>query len=268
MKRRVVVTGIGTVTSLSRKVDDLWQRLLRGESGVHPLRAFDTSQHKVKFGGDIYDWSADGYIDRKEEKRLDRFTQFALVAGIDAVNDSGLDFAKEDPFRCGVAFGSGIGGLNEFEEQHDRYRDGGPSRISPFVIPKMIANSAAGNISIQFGLAGHNSVISTACSSAAQCIADALRAIQWGYADVMVAGASEAGITPMGLGGFISARAVSDRNHEPTKASRPWDKPPPAKPSAQSPSALRTSTSAALSVLVAVESMRSSSLRCSRLAPR
>ena len=116
MKRRVVVTGIGAVTSLSCKVDDLWQRILRGESGVHALQAFDTTEHKVKFGGDIYDWSTDGYIDRKDEKRIDRFTQFALVAGIDAVNDSGLDFSKEDPFRCGVILGSGIGGLNEIED--------------------------------------------------------------------------------------------------------------------------------------------------------
>src|SRR3954454_20087499 len=120
MKRSVVVTGIGAVTSLSRKVDDLWQRILRGESGIHALHVFDTTAHKVKFGGDIYDWSTEGYIDRKEEKRIDRFTQFAMVAGIDAVNDAAIDFSKEDPFRCGVILGSGIGGLNEIEAQHER----------------------------------------------------------------------------------------------------------------------------------------------------
>lgn len=139
MKRRVVVTGIGAVTSLSCKVDDLWQRILRGESGVHALRAFDTTEHKVKFGGDIYDWSTEGYIDRKEEKRLDRFTQFAMVAGIDAVNDSGLDFTKEDLFRCGVILGSGIGGLNEIETQHERLLTKGPDKVSAFTIPKLMS---------------------------------------------------------------------------------------------------------------------------------
>ena len=126
MKRRVVVTGIGAVTSLSCKVDDLWNKLLRGESGIHALKAFDTSQHKVRFGGDIYDWSTEGYVERKEEKRIDRFTQFALVAGIDAVNDSAIDFSKEEPFRCGVILGSGIGGLTEIEAQHERLITKGP----------------------------------------------------------------------------------------------------------------------------------------------
>ena len=147
-----------------------------------------------------------------------------MAASLSAVKDSGLEFGKEDPYRCGVIIGSGIGGLNEFEEQHDRYRDGGPGRISPFVIPKMIPNAAAGNVSIQFGLAGPNTAVSTACSSAANAIGDALRAIQHDQADVMISGGSEAAITPMGLGGFISARALSNRNDDPKAASRPFDR--------------------------------------------
>src|SRR5450432_3900499 len=166
MKRRVVVTGIGAVTSLSCKVDDLWQKILRGQSGIHALKVFDTTGHKVKFGGDIYDWSTEGYIDRKEEKRIDRFTQFAMVAGIDAVNDSGIDFAKEDPFRCGVILGTGIGGLNEIEAQHTRLLEKGPDKVSAFTIPKLMVNAACGQISIQFGLRGPSAAVATACASA------------------------------------------------------------------------------------------------------
>ena len=146
------------------------------------------------------------------------------MAAIDAVKDSGIDFSREDPFRCGVILGSGIGGLNEFEEQHGRYLHGGPSKIGPFVIPKMIANAAAGNISIHFGLSGPNTAVATACASAANAMGDALRSIQWGYADVMLSGGAEAAMTPMGLGGFSSARALSSRNEAPQKASRPFDK--------------------------------------------
>jgi 3-oxoacyl-[acyl-carrier-protein] synthase II len=146
------------------------------------------------------------------------------VAAIQAVKDSGLDFSKEDPYRCGTIIGSGIGGLNEWEEQHARFLEGGPSKVSPFVIPKMIANAAPGNVSIHFGLCGPNTAVSTACASAAHALGDALRAIQMEYADVMVSGGSEAAITFMGLGGFISARALSLRNEEPQAASRPFDK--------------------------------------------
>ena len=152
-------------------------------------------------------FASDDILGARAARRLDRFAQFALVAAKEAVADSALEFAHEDPFRCGVIFGSGIGGLSEFEEQHGRYLEGGPGRISAFVIPKMIANSASGNISIEYGLRGPNTTISTACASAAHAIGDALRAIQHDQADVMLTGGSEAGITPMGLGGFISSRA-------------------------------------------------------------
>lgn len=223
MKRRVVVTGIGAVTSLSRKVDDLWQRILRGESGIHALKIFDTTDHKVKFAGDIHDWSTEGYIDRKEEKRIDRFTQFALVSGIDAVNDSGIDFSKEDPFRCGVILGSGIGGLNEIEAQHERLLTKGPDKVSAFTIPKLMVNAASGQVSIRYGLRGPNYAVATACASATNAMGDAFKAIQYDDADVMITGGTEAACTPMGLSGFANMRALSERNDNPTAASRPFD---------------------------------------------
>src|SRR5215471_2858308 len=140
MKRRVVVTGLGAVTSLSCRIDDLWKRILDGESGIHAIRLFDTTDHKVHFGGDIYDWSAGDYMSAKDAKRIDRFTQFAMVAGTDAVRDSGIDFAKEDLYRCGVILGSGIGGLNEIETQHTRLLEKGPDKVSAFTIPKLMVN--------------------------------------------------------------------------------------------------------------------------------
>jgi 3-oxoacyl-[acyl-carrier-protein] synthase II len=224
MKRRVVVTGIGAVTSLACKVDDLWQKILRGQSGIHALRVFDTSAHKVKFGGDIYDWSVDGYVDRKEEKRLDRFTQFALVAGIDAVKDSGLDFSKEDPFRCGVILGSGIGGLTEIEAQHERLLTKGPDKVSAFTIPKLMLNAASGHVSIRYGLRGPNYAVATACASATNAMGDAFKAIQYDDADIMVTGGTEAACTPMGLSGFANMKALSERHDDPAGASRPFDR--------------------------------------------
>ncbi len=224
MKRRVVVTGIGAVTSLAQKVDDLWQKILRGESGIHELRIFDTSRHKVRFGGDVYDWTVDGYVDRKEEKRLDRFTQFALVAGIDAVNDSGLDFAKEDPYRCGVILGSGIGGLNEIETQHERLLTKGPDKVSAFTIPKLMVNAASGHVSIRYGLRGPNYAVATACASATNAMGDAFKAIQYDDADVMITGGTEAACTPMGLSGFANMKALSERHDNPQAASRPFDR--------------------------------------------
>jgi 3-oxoacyl-[acyl-carrier-protein] synthase II len=223
MKRRVVVTGIGAVTSLSCKVEDLWERILRGESGIHALKAFDTTEHKVKFGGDIYDWTTEGYIDRKEDKRLDRFTQFAMVAGIDAVNDSGLDFTKEDLFRCGVILGSGIGGLNEIETQHERLLTKGPDKVSAFTIPKLMVNAASGHVSIRYGLRGPNYAVATACASATNAMGDAYKAIQYDDADIMVTGGTEAACTPMGLSGFANMRALSERHDDPAGASRPFD---------------------------------------------
>ena len=224
MTRRVVITGMGTVNPLSSDLKGYWQGLCAGKSGIAAIELFDTSAFKVRFGGEVKNFRAEDYLDTKTARRLDRFAQFALVASLFAIKDSGLDLAQEDPYRCGVILGSGIGGLNEYEEQHARYLAGGPGKISPFVIPKMMANAAPGNISIHLGLCGPNTAVATACASAANAIADAMRTIQREEADVMITGGTEAAITHMGLGGFISARALSTRNDNPPAASRPFDK--------------------------------------------
>ncbi len=224
MKRRVVITGLGVVTSLASKVEDLWKRVLEGESGIHELRLFDTSGYKVRFGGDVLDWSTEGYLTAYDAKRIDRFTQFALVAAIDAVRDSGIDFAKEDPYRSGVILGSGIGGLIEIETQVERLLHKGPDKVSAFTIPKLMINAAAGHVSIQFGLRGPNYAVATACASATNAIGDAVKAIQYDDADVMITGGAEAAITPMGISGFANMRALSERNDAPQKASRPFDR--------------------------------------------
>lgn len=214
---------MGAVTSLGCKVEELWQRILAGQSGIHNLQSFDTADYKVKFGGDVHDWSTDGYVDAKEAKRVDRFTQFALVAAIDAVNESGIDFSKEDPYMCGAIIGSGIGGLNEIEEQERRLILKGPDRVSAFTIPKLMLNAASGQISIRFGLRGPNYAVATACASATNAMGDAFKAIQYGDADVMVTGGAEAAITPIGVSGFSNMRALSERNDNPPAASRPFD---------------------------------------------
>jgi 3-oxoacyl-[acyl-carrier-protein] synthase II len=223
-RRRVVITGLGTVNPLAQDVAGTWRGLCAGHSGIAPITLIDTTAFKVKFGGEVKDFNPEPALERKTARHLDRFAQFAMVASIAAVRDSGLEFGREDPYRCGVIIGSGIGGLNEWEEQHARFLHGGPGRISPFVIPKMIANAAPGNVSIHFRLCGPNTAVSTACASAANALGDALRAIQYGDADVMISGGSEAAITFMGLGGFISARALSQRSDNPAAASRPFDK--------------------------------------------
>ncbi len=224
MKRRVVVTGLGVVTSLSSKVADLWQRILAGESGVHEIRLFDTTEHKVHFGGDIHDWSFGDYMSAKDAKRIDRFTQFAMVAGIDAMRDSGLEIEKIDPFRAGVIVGSGIGGLHEIETQVERLLHKGPDKVSAFTIPKLMLNAASGQLSIEFGLRGPNYAVATACASATNAMGDAFKSIQHDEADLMITGGSEAAITPMGISGFANMRALSERNDAPQQASRPFDR--------------------------------------------
>jgi 3-oxoacyl-[acyl-carrier-protein] synthase II len=224
MSRRVVITGMGTVNSLCSDLAGYWEGLCAGRSGIGFIEQFDTKNHKVKIAGEVKGFTPEPVVDAKAARRLDRFAQFAMVAADSAMRDSGVNVAKEDPFRCGVILGSGIGGLWEFEEQHIRYMEGGPSRVSPFIVPKMIVNSAAGNVSIHFGFCGPNTAVSTACASGAHAIGDAFRNIQYDSADVMLAGGTEAGITPMGVSGFIQARALSDRNDDPKGASRPFDK--------------------------------------------
>ncbi len=224
MKRRVAVTGLGLVTSLGRPVDLFWDRILRGESGVGPITLFDVAGYRVQFGGQVHwDAESENIASPKELKRLDRFTQFAIASAKDAVADSGLDFAQEDPYRCGVVIGSGIGGLWEFEVQEERLLHKGIDKVSPFTIPKLMVNSASGHVSALFGAKGPNFAVATACASAANSIGSGLRAIQYGDADVMIAGASEAALTPIGLAGFQNMRALSFRTDAPQQASRPFD---------------------------------------------
>jgi 3-oxoacyl-[acyl-carrier-protein] synthase II len=223
MKRRVVVTGLGAITALSCKVEDLWQRILRGESGIHPLKRLDPARLKVKFAGEIYDWAPTGYVHPKDEKRIDRFAQLGIAASIDAVTDSGIDFSKEDSWRCGVIIGSGVGGIGEMEEQIGKMVAKGPERVSAFTIPKMMANAASGHVSIHYRLRGLNTAVATACASAANAIGDAFHAIQHNIADVMVTGGAEAAITNIGIAGFSNMKALSERNDDPQRASRPFD---------------------------------------------
>ncbi len=224
MTRRVVITGMGVVTALGQTLDQYWSNLCEGKSGVAPLTLFDTTDFKVHFGGQVHGFDGEALFGAKEARRLDRFAQFALAASGSAVEDSGIDFASLPAHRCGVLIGSGIGGLNEFETQHRALMEKGPSKISPFTIPKLMVNAGSGQVSIRYGLKGPTSAVATACASAANAIGDALRLIQQNHADVMITGGSEAAITPMGLGGFASMRALSTRNDDPPRASRPFDK--------------------------------------------
>jgi len=224
MKRRVVVTGLGVVTSLGRAIDGFWRRLVAGESGIGPVTLFDTSGYRVHFRGEVpSDGEKENITNPKDLRRLDRFVQFALASAIDAVADAGIDFVGEDPYRCGVSIGSGIGGLWEFETQHEKLQTRGNDKVSPFFVPKLLLNSASGHVSTMFGLKGLNIATATACASAANSIGSALRAIQHGEADVMVTGGSEAALTPMGLAGFQNMRALSFRSDSPRQASRPFD---------------------------------------------
>jgi 3-oxoacyl-[acyl-carrier-protein] synthase II len=230
----VVITGLGTVNPLALNVPDYWRGLLAGHSGIAPITHFDTNTYpfgkgekglyKVRFAGEVKGFKPEPVIDTFNARKLDRFAQFAIVAAQEAVTDSGVDFAAENPFRCGCIFGSGIGGLAELEEGHETLMTRGPGRLAPHLIPKMIANAASGNISIRLGLRGPNTTVTTACSSAAHAIGDSLAAIRYGHADVMVTGGSEAAITPLGLAGFIACRALSQRNDDPAGASRPFDR--------------------------------------------
>ncbi|MCL4121124.1 UNVERIFIED_CONTAM: hypothetical protein GTU68_015636 [Idotea baltica] len=225
MTRRVVVTGLGVVTSLGLEVAEVWDCLCSGKSGIGALNRFDASEYKVNFGGEVKDFKPEDHLDInfKEVKRLDRFVRFAMVGAHKAIVDSGIDLTEGDPFRHGVLVGSGIGGLNEIETQHSTLFDKGPNRVSPFMIPKLMVNAASGNISVRWGLKGPNSAVATACASATNAIGDAFKLIQHGTADVMVTGGSEAAITPMGLSGFARMNALSTRLDEPQRASRPFD---------------------------------------------
>jgi len=223
-RRRAVITGLGCVTALAESVDELFAALCQAKSGVSTIQSFDTSTYSVRFGGEIRNFDVTKYVGQRESKRMDRFTQFAVAAAMQAVNDSGLDFSKEDVFRIGVIVGTGIGGIKEIEEQHIRLLQKGAMKVSPFCVPRLMANAAGGNIAIHYGLQGPNICVSSACASGSHAIGEALSNILAGRSDIMITGGTEAALTPIGLASFCAARSLSTRNNEPAAASRPFDK--------------------------------------------
>ncbi len=220
--RRVVVTGLGWVTSLGMDVSGVWADLLAGKSGISTITRFDTQGFGTTFGGEIPDWKPK-HLEGRVAKRMDRFAQFALDASIDAVNDAGLDFEKENKWRVGSIIGSGVGGIEEFYRGAEILMQKGPSRVSPFMVPKLMCNAGSGNVSIHYGIKGPNSAVATACASAAHAIGEAADVIRHDAADIMIAGGSEAALTPLGLACFVALRALSSRNNDPQHASRPFD---------------------------------------------
>ena len=225
MPRRVVITGMGALTPIGNNLSEFWQGLKEGKSGAAPITYFDCSEFKTKFACELKNFDPLNFFDRKEIKKLDRFTQYALVSTDEAINDSGLNIEKENKDRIGVIWGSGIGGLETFQNEVIEFQKGdGSPRFNPFFIPKFIPDIAPGMISIKYGFAGPNFATVSACASSSNAIIDALNYIRLGYADVMVAGGSEAGVTIAGIGGFNSLHALSKRNENPAKASRPFDK--------------------------------------------
>ena len=222
-KRRVVVTGLGCISPVGNTVNDFWSALNSGKSGVEPITVFDPIDIAVKFSAPIKDFDAEKYFDVKEQRKLDLFMQYGMAAGIDAIADSGLDNAKLDLERIGVAIGSGIGGLPSIEKTHNTYLKSGAKRISPFFIPATIINMISGNLSIKYGYKGPNLSIVTACTTGTHNIGEGFRQIQYSHADLMICGGAEMATTPLGIGGFAAARALSTRNDEPKRASRPWD---------------------------------------------
>jgi 3-oxoacyl-[acyl-carrier-protein] synthase II len=224
-KRRVVITGMGAVTPIGNSVKEFWDGMMAGKSGADMIKKFDASQYATKFACEVKDFCpAEDVISPKELKRIDLFAQFAIVAAEEAIRDSGLDFEKVNRERAGVIIGSGIGGIMSFEEEHKKYLNGGPRRVSPFFIPQMIIDIASGHVSIKYGLKGPNYASVSACATASHNIGNAFKTIQRGDADLMISGGSEAAICPMGVAGFNAMKAISTRNDDPQKASRPFDK--------------------------------------------
>lgn len=221
---RVVVTGMGVISPVGIGLENFWQSLVEGKSGVGPITHFDASELSTRIAAEVKDFDAKDYIDRKEAKRMDRFTQFAVAAAKMASQDAGLEMEKLNSDRVGVVLGTGIGGTDTFEKQHKVLQDKGPGRVSPFFVPMMIANMAAGHISINLGAKGPNYTVITACASGTNAIGEAFKLLQRGDADVVITGGTEAAITPMSFSGFCSMKALSTHNDEPQKASRPFDK--------------------------------------------
>jgi 3-oxoacyl-[acyl-carrier-protein] synthase II len=223
-KRRVVVTGLGLVTPIGMGVTESWKNAINGVSGITKITKFDSSNFASQVAGEVKEFDPSQFLPPKEIRRIDPFIQYGLIAGIEAFKDSGIEVNETNAERIGVAIGSGIGGLGTIENTNDTYDESGPRRVSPFFIPGTIINMISGNLSIMYGLKGPNISIVTACTTGTHCIGDSARMIEYGDADVMIAGGSEAAITELSVAGFASAKALSSRNDDPATASRPWDK--------------------------------------------
>ena len=224
MNRKVFITGIGVISPVGCGKEKFWQALINGQSGIDTIQSFDISSYDSQIAGEVKDFNSDDYLPRKDARRMDRFSQFAVSASLMAIQDSNINLEWLDRERSGVILGSGIGGIHTFEEQHNILMNRGPQKVGPFFIPMMIVNMGAANVAIQLGLKGPNSCVSTACEASTHAIGEAFRIIQRGDADLMVAVGSEASITPLALAGFCAMKALSTQNQEPQKASRPFDK--------------------------------------------
>lgn len=222
MSRRVVVTGLGAITPIGNNVEEFWNGLKEKKVGIGPITYFDTADYKAKLAGEVKDFDARKHMDPKAAKRMEQFCQFAVIAAKEALEDAGIDREKEDPFRIGVSVGSGIGSLQSIEREYKKLLDKGPGRVNPLLVPLMISNMAAGNVAIQFGLKGKCINVVTACATGTHSIGEAFRSIQYGEADVMVAGGTEASITPIGVAGFSALTALSC-SEDPLRASIPFD---------------------------------------------
>ncbi|MDD4168843.1 MAG: beta-ketoacyl-ACP synthase II [Desulfotomaculaceae bacterium] len=223
MQKRVVITGLGIISPVGTGLERFWSSLTGGISGIRRVTRFDPANHSTKIAGEVVDFEHTKYIDKKEARRMDRFTQFAVAATGMALADAGLDLEAEDRNRIGVILGSGIGGMETLEEQARVLAEKGPGRVSPFFVPMMIANMGAGQVAISYRLFGPNVTSVSACASSSNALGDAFRMLQWGYADVMISGGTEAPLTPLAMAGFCSMKAMSTSNDEPEKASRPFD---------------------------------------------
>lgn len=223
-RRRVVVTGLGLVSPVGNSVPEAWENIIAGKSGIAPITRFDASALSVRIAGEVKGFDVTTYLSAKEARRMDTFIHYGMAAGIQAVRDSGLEVTDANADRIGVNIGSGIGGLPMIEETHNDFLSGGPRKISPFFIPSTIINMISGNLSIMYGMKGPNLSVVTACSTGLHAIGLSARMIEYGDADVMVCGGAEGSVTPLAVGGFASAKALSARNDDPATASRPWDK--------------------------------------------
>jgi 3-oxoacyl-[acyl-carrier-protein] synthase II len=223
-RRRVVVTGLGLVSPVGNSVPEAWENIIAGKSGIAPITRFDASALSVRIAGEVKGFDVTAYLSAKEARRMDAFIHYGMAAGIQAVRDSGLEVTDANADRIGVNIGSGIGGLPMIEETHNDFLSGGPRKISPFFIPSTIINMISGNLSIMYGMKGPNLSVVTACSTGLHAIGLSARMIEYGDADVMVCGGAEGSVTPLAVGGFASAKALSARNDDPATASRPWDK--------------------------------------------